>query len=135
MYAVIRTSGKQYRVAKDDRLVLDCHLGRPGAMVAFDQVLMIGDEGREPTLGAPLVDKAAVFAEVLEHTRADKIIVFKKKRRANYRRKKGHRQDRTVLRIIEVSPSGTRPEFPPKAVAAKGPEAAAAGEAKPADKE
>ena len=79
MFAVIRTGGKQYRVAKDDKIVVEKLAGDPGAMVELNDVLMIG--GDKPVVGAPLVDKAKVFAEVVEQSRADKIIVFKKNRR------------------------------------------------------
>ncbi len=110
MFAVIKTGGKQYRVAKDDYVVVEKIVGEAGDVVSLDTVLMIGGDGKAPTVGTPLVDKAAVFAEVVEQSRADKIIVFKKKRRKNYRRKAGHRQDQTVLRIVEVSPMGTEPK-------------------------
>ena len=109
MFAVIRTGGKQYRVAKDDKIVVEKLAGEPGAMVELSDVLMIGG-GKAVSVGTPLVDKAAVFAEVLEQSRADKIIVFKKNRRKNYRRTKGHRQEQTVLRILDVSPTGTKPK-------------------------
>ncbi len=110
MFAVIRTGGKQYRVAKDDKIVVEKLLGEPGAMVELSDVLMIGGGGKAPTVGTPLVDKAAVFAEVVEQSRADKIIVFKKNRRKGYRRTRGHRQEQTVLRIVDVSPSGAKPK-------------------------
>ena len=110
MFAVIKTGGKQYRVAKDDYVVVEKIVGEAGDVVSLDTVLMIGGDGKAPTVGMPLVDKAAVFAEVVEQGRADKIIVFKKKRRQNYRRKAGHRQDQTVLRIVEVSPTGAKPK-------------------------
>lgn len=113
MFAVIRSGGKQYRVAKDDRIVVERLAGKPGTMIQLSDVLMIGGGGKAPTIGAPGVAKAAVFAEVLEHNRADKIIVFKKKRRNNYRRKAGHRQHQTLLRIVDVSPTGTEPKFTP----------------------
>ena len=119
MFAVIKTGGKQYRVVKDDRIVVEKLNGEPGSMVEFNDVLMIGESGKVPTIGLPRLDKAAVFAEVLEQGRADKIIVFKKKRRKNYRRTKGHRQDQTVLRIIDVSPTGTKPKAAAKKEAAK----------------
>jgi large subunit ribosomal protein L21 len=109
MFAVIRTGGKQYRVAKDDKIVVEKLPGEPGAMVELSDVLMIGG-GKAPTVGTPLIDKAAVFAEVVEQSRADKIIVFKKKRRKGYRRTRGHRQQQTVLRIVDVSPTGTKPK-------------------------
>ena len=117
MFAVIRTGGKQYRVAKDDTIVVEKLTGEPGATVEFSDVLMIGGHGKAPRVGAPVVDKAAVFAEVLEQSRGDKIIVFKKHRRKNYRRKHGHRQDQTVLRILDVSPTGAKPKAVAKAKA------------------
>ncbi len=117
MFAVIRTGGKQYRVAKDDTIVVEKLAGEPGTRVEFSEVLMIGGDGKAPKVGAPVVDKAAVFAEVLEQSRGDKIIVFKKHRRKNYRRKRGHRQDQTVLRILDVSPTGTKPKAAAKAKA------------------
>ena len=118
MFAVIRTGGKQYRVAKDDKIVVEKLTGEPGAMVELADVLMIGGDGKTPTVGFPVIDKAAVFAEVVEQSRADKIIVFKKHRRKNYRRTRGHRQEQTVLRIVDVSPTGTRPKAGAKAKAA-----------------
>ncbi len=101
MFAVIRTGGKQYKVAKDDVITVEKLAGEPGAVVEFGEVLMIGD-GAEVAAGAPLLAGAAVSATVVEQSRAAKIIVFKKKRRKNYRRKKGHRQYQTVLRITEI---------------------------------
>ena len=118
MFAVIRTGGKQYRVAKDDKIVVEKLTGEPGAMVELADVLMIGGDGKAPTVGSPVIDKAAVFAEVVEQSRADKIIVFKKHRRKNYRRTRGHRQEQTVLRIVDVSPTGTGPKAGAKAKAA-----------------
>ena len=135
MYAVIRTGGRQYRVAKNDRLVVERLQGAPGELVEFRDVLMIGAPGQAPTIGAPVVDRAAVFAELLEQTRGEKIIIFKKKRRANYRRKKGHRQWLTVLRVVEVSPTGEKPKFEPTPKAEPKPKAEAAdGEAQPKKK-
>ena len=116
MFAVIRTGGKQYRVAKDDTIVVEKLDGDPGTMVELSDVLMIGG-GKSASIGSPLVDKAAVFAEVVEQSRADKIIVFKKHRRKNYRRTRGHRQQQTVLRILDVSPTGTKPKGVAKAKA------------------
>jgi len=117
MFAVIKTGGKQYRVAKDDYVIVETITGEPGDVISLDEVLMIGEEGKEPTVGAPRVEKAAVFAEIIEQSRADKIIVFKKRRRQNYRRKNGHRQEQTVLRVLEVSPTGTKPKAVAKAKA------------------
>jgi large subunit ribosomal protein L21 len=101
MFAVIRTGGKQYKVARDDVISVEKLAAEPGATVELAEVLMIG-EGAEVETGAPLLEGALVGATVLEQRRADKIIVFKKKRRHNYRRKKGHRQQQTVLRITEI---------------------------------
>ena len=110
MFAVIKSGGKQYRVVKGDIITVEKLLGEPGDQVALDTVLMLGGDGKVPTVGAPTVDKAQVFAEVVEQSRADKIIVFKKQRRQGYRRKKGHRQAQTILRILEVSPTGAKPK-------------------------
>ncbi|MGA8758438.1 MAG: 50S ribosomal protein L21 [Stellaceae bacterium] len=113
MFAVIRTGGKQYRVAKDDIITVEKLARQPGADVEFGEVLMVGD-GAEVATGAPLVAGAAVSATVIEQTRAAKIIVFKKKRRHNYRRKKGHRQHQTVLRITEIrGAAGSQPMAEP----------------------
>lgn len=117
MFAVIKTGGKQYRVSKDDVIAVEKLAGAPGELLALGDVLMLGEEGQEPTVGTPVVDKAAVFAEVVEQTRGEKIIVFKKQRRQNHRRKNGHRQDLTVLRIEAISPTGEKPEFTAKAKA------------------
>ena len=117
MFAVIRTGGKQYRVAKDDTIVVEKLAGDPGTMVELSEVLMIGS-GKSASIGSPIVDKAAVFAEVVEQSRADKIIVFKKHRRKNYRRTRGHRQQQTVLRILDVNLTGAKPKAVAKAKAA-----------------
>ena len=101
-------------------------------MVDLSDVLMIGGGGKAPTVGTPVIDKAAVFAEVVEQSRADKIIVFKKNRRKGYRRTRGHRQEQTVLRIVDVSPTGAKPPSKSKAGAAK---AAPKKEGKPEIKE
>jgi large subunit ribosomal protein L21 len=101
MFAVIRTGGKQYKVAKDDVISVEKLAAEPGATVELTEVLMIG-EGAEVSNGAPLLDGASVSATVVEQTRGAKVIVFKKKRRHNYRRKKGHRQNLTVLRITDI---------------------------------
>jgi len=101
MFAVIRTGGKQYKVAKDDVVAVEKLAGEPGAAIELAEVLMIG-EGAEVATGTPLLAGASVAATVVEQKRAPKIIVFKKQRRKNYRRKKGHRQYQTVLRITEI---------------------------------
>jgi large subunit ribosomal protein L21 len=105
MFAVIRTGGKQYKVAKDDLIAVEKLAGDPGAILELGEVLMVGD-GAEISTGTPLVAGASVSVELVEHRRADKIIVFKKKRRQNYRRKNGHRQHQTVLRITEIRAGG-----------------------------
>jgi len=101
MYAVIKTGGKQYKVSKGDVLRVEKLSGDAGEMVSFDQVLMLGD-GQSSTVGKPYVEGAEVKATVLEQARGDKIVVFKKRRRKNSRRKNGHRQLLTVLRVIDV---------------------------------
>jgi large subunit ribosomal protein L21 len=106
MFAVIRTGGKQYKVAKDDVIAVEKLGGEPGATIELGEVLMVGGDGAEARAGTPLLAGASVSAELVEHRRADKIIVFKKKRRQNYRRKNGHRQHQTVLRITEIRPGG-----------------------------
>ncbi len=109
MYAVIKTGGKQYRVAKDEVIAIEKLAAEAGSRLDLADVLMIGD-GPNTTVGTPLVEGASVSAEVVEHARGDKIIVFKKKRRKNYRRKKGHRQDVTFLRITGINAPGAAPE-------------------------
>ena len=105
MFAVIKTGGKQYRVAKDDVFTIEKLAAKPGDVVSFTEVLMLSGSG-EPKIGRPLVDGAKVTAEVLEQTRGPKVIAFKKRRRKNSRRKRGHRQDLTKVRIMEVLASG-----------------------------
>ena len=115
MFAVIRTGGKQYRVAPDDLVTVEKLAAEPGDAIEFDEILMVG-EGAGIATGTPLVTGATVSAEVVEQNRAPKIIVFKKKRRQNYRRKKGHRQYQTVLRITAIREAGS--EAPPAEAAA-----------------
>ncbi|AMW34145.1 50S ribosomal protein L21 [Haematospirillum jordaniae] len=98
MFAVIKTGGKQYKVAKDDIIAVEKITADAGSSVKFDQVLLVGDK-----VGAPVVDGASVTAEVLEQFRDEKVIVFKKKRRQNYRRKNGHRQALTLVKITGIS--------------------------------
>ena len=119
MFAVIRTGGKQYRVAANDVISVEKLPGEAGATVELDEVLMLGN-GADTTIGAPLVEGACVRATVLEQMRAPKILVFKKKRRKNYRRTRGHRQDLTVLRITEVLAKAPKPaKAEPKPAEAK----------------
>jgi large subunit ribosomal protein L21 len=101
MYAVIKTGGKQYKVASGDLLRVEKLEGETGQSIAFDQVLMLDDAGNV-TIGAPLVAGASVTAEIIAQARDPKILVFKKKRRHKYRRKNGHRQLQTVLRVTGI---------------------------------
>jgi len=102
MFAVIKTGGKQYKVVKDDVIEVEKLDAEAGKTIALTEILMLG-EGAKVEVGAPMLAGARVDAEVVEQTRGDKIIVFKKKRRKNYRRKKGHRQNLTVLKITGIS--------------------------------
>ena len=106
MYAVIKTGGKQYRVTPGDVIVVEKLLGDAGAKVKLDKVLIVGEDGKDPEVGAPMVSNAAVNCEVMDQSRADKVIVFKKKRRQGYKRKKGHRQNQTVLRVLDINGKG-----------------------------
>jgi large subunit ribosomal protein L21 len=101
MYAVIKTGGKQYRVAANEVVTIEKIVGDAGSTVEFTDVLMLGG-GDAPKLGAPAVSGAKVVAEVVEQSRAPKVIAFKKRRRKNSRRKRGHRQHQTVVRIKEI---------------------------------
>ena len=101
MYAVIRTGGKQYRVAKDDVITIEKLAAEKGATVSFDEVLMVGGDGATK-IGAPLVAGAKVTGTVLDQGKGEKILVFKKRRRKNSRRKNGHRQFETVVRIGDI---------------------------------
>ncbi len=121
MYAVVKTGGKQYRVSKDDIVRVERLAGEAGDTITLADVLMIG-KGGDVTLGAPNISGASVAAEILEQTRDRKVIIFKKRRRQNYRRKKGHRQHLTVLRVTEILTDGAKPE----PVAKKAAKAAAA---------
>ncbi|TAL33769.1 MAG: 50S ribosomal protein L21 [Alphaproteobacteria bacterium] len=97
MYAVIRTGGKQYRVKKDDILEVELLDAKKGDTVTLNEVLLVGSK-----IGSPTVAGASVKAEVVDNIKDDKVIVFKKKRRQNYRRKNGHRQNLTVLKITDI---------------------------------
>ena len=142
MYAVIQTGGKQYRVANGDVITVEKLEGEAGSTLAISPVLML-DDGNETQVGTPIVEGAAVTAEVVEQTRGKKIVVFKKKRRKGYQRTQGHRQDITVLRVIDVTGKSKTPakkaaKAAPKAddapAEAAPAEAAPAAEAKPAAK-
>jgi large subunit ribosomal protein L21 len=125
MYAVIRTGGKQYRVAADDVLEIERLTGEPGDKVEFADVLLVGGGEGDPQIGAPLVAGAMVAAEVVDHHRGDKIIIFKKKRRQNYRRKRGHRQELTTVKITDILVNGEKLKRAAKAKPAEEGEAAA----------
>ncbi len=129
MFAVFKTGGKQYRVAADDVLKVATVKGEPGEIVEFGEVLLVG--GDTVTLGAPTVSGATVAAELLQHGRGPKIIAFKKRRRKNSRRKRGYREEFTLLRITEILTDGKKPskEARPKRVKAPKPESAPAAEA------
>jgi len=131
MLAVIKTGGKQYTVAEDQTIRLGKLVAKPGEIVTFP-VMLLG--GESPSIGTPTVSRALVAAEVVAHTRGDTILVFKKRRRKNSRRRHGHRQDFTVVRITEILTGGKQPskEAKPRVQKAKAPKAPKAeGEEKP----
>ena len=103
MYAVIKTGGKQYRVAKNDVLVVERLPGLAGDEVHLKEVIALAEgEGKKFTLGGKNLAKAAVVTSIVEQTRGEKLIIFKKRRRKNSRRRNGHRQDLTVLRVMDI---------------------------------
>jgi len=108
MFAVIKTGGKQYRVTADDILSVEKLEAEAGTLVEFSEVLMVG-EGANATIGEPTVDGAIVTAEVMDQGRARKVIAFKKRRRQNSKRKRGHRQHYTQIQILEVLTGGAKP--------------------------
>ena len=121
MFAVIKTGGKQYTVAADDLLKVEKLDAEAGSTVTFDEVLMVGN-GTDTTIGAPLVDGASVVAEVVDQGRNRKIIVFKKRRRQNSRRRNGHRQAFTLVKVTDILTGGAKPAktaAPKKAAAPK----------------
>jgi large subunit ribosomal protein L21 len=140
MFAVIKTGGKQYRVAAEDVIRVDRVNGQPGEIVEFGEVLVVG--GDTPQLGTPTISGATVAGEVLQHTRGDKVIAFKKRRRKNSRRKRGYRHEFSVIRITEILTGGAKPsktvaprpkrEPKPETSPQAGAEAAPAKEAKTA---
>jgi large subunit ribosomal protein L21 len=123
MFAVIKTGGKQYRVAADDLLQVEKIKGEPGEIVQFSEVLVVG--GDAATLGTPTVEGASVAAEVVEQGRGPKVIAFKKRRRKNSRRKRGHRQEFTLVRITEILTGGAKPSKAAAPKRARKPKAAA----------
>ena len=124
MFAVFKTGGKQYRVAAEDVLQVEKVKGDRGEIVEFGEVLLVG--GETVTLGAPTVSGATVAAEVLDQSRGPKVIAFKKRRRKNSRRKRGHRQEFTLIRITEILTEGRKPNktAPPRPRRAPAPAAA-----------
>ena len=122
MFAVIKTGGKQYRVAEKDVITVDKVKGAPGDLVQFGEVLILG--GDNVMVGTPTVKGASVAGEVVEQTRGAKVIAFKKRRRKNSRRKRGHRQELSVIRITEILTDGRKPTPRPQAGEAEGVSAA-----------
>src|SRR4030081_2535182 len=112
MFAVIKTGGRQYRVVPDDVLEIGKIAGDVGTIVQLGEVLLVG--GDQPVLGAPTVAGASVAAEVLQHKRGTKVIAFKKRRRKNSRRKRGYRDEITVLRITEILTDNAKPSIGPR---------------------
>jgi large subunit ribosomal protein L21 len=124
MYAVVKTGGKQYRVSKDDTIMVESITAEAGDTVYLDDVVMLDNDG-SVTIGTPRVEGAIVSAEVVKQARGPKLIIFRRKRRKNHRRIQGHRQDLTLLKILDISPDG-------KAVAKKLAKADSAAETKKA---
>ncbi len=111
MFAVIKTGGKQYKVSPNRVIRVEKIVGEAGSKIEFNEVLMVGESAKASFIGTPIVKGAMVTAEIIGQMRDEKILVFKKKRRQNYRRKNGHRQDLTQVKIIDIIKSA------PKAVA------------------
>ena len=114
MYAVVKTGGKQYRVEKEDVVLVEKLKANDGDQLVLNDVLMVGD-GKKVTLGTPLVNDAAVMAQVIRQTRGPKITMIYKRRRKNSRRKQGHKQDLTLLKIIDIAETGGSKLSPKKA--------------------
>ena len=131
MYALVKTGGKQYRVAKDDTILVERLAATEGEQVILNDVVMLGD-GDKVTIGTPLVNGAAVSATVMRQTRGPKIIIFRRKRRKNHRRTQGHRQDLTLLKINDIADDASK--LKPAAKAAPAKKAAPANKAAPAKK-
>ena len=131
MYAVVKTGGKQYRVEKEDVVLVEKLDANDGDQVVLNNILMIG-EGKKVTLGSPLVNDAAVMAQVIRQTRGPKITMIYKRRRKNSRRKQGHKQNLTLLKIIDIAETGGS-KLSPKKATAKPVETKAKATAKPAE--
>ena len=132
MFAVIKAGGKQYRVIEDQVLRVEGVKGDPGTSVQLGDVIMLG--GDTPQIGSPMIQGASVAAEILDHVRGGKVIAFKKRRRKNSRRKRGHRQDFVLIRISEILTEGAKPTKGPKPkpeAKAKPAEGSEDGETKP----
>ena len=127
MFAVIKAGGKQYRVVAEDVIRIDRVAAEPGQVIEFGEVLLLG--GDKPTVGVPTIAGATVAGEVLQHTRGDKVIAFKKRRRKNSRRKRGFRHDFSVIRITEILTDGAKPSQTPPARPKKEPKPKLEGEA------
>ena len=127
MFAVIKTGGRQYRVVPDDVLEVGKIAGDVGTIVQLGEVLVVG--GDTPVLGAPFVSGASVAAEVLDHKRGAKVIAFKKRRRKNSKRKRGYRDEITVIRVTEILTDGKAPSVGPRPKKAKVEAPAAEGDA------
>jgi large subunit ribosomal protein L21 len=125
MFAVIKAGGKQYRVVEDQVLKVEGVEGEPGTIVQIGDVIMLG--GDKPEIGKPTISGASVAVEIVEHGRGRKVIAFKKRRRKNSRRKRGHRQDFVLIRVSEILTGGAKPS--------KGPKPKPAPKAKPAKDE
>jgi len=134
MFAVIKTGGKQYRVAPEDVIRIDRLAAEPGQVVSFGEVLVVG--GDTPVIGVPMVTGATVAGELIQHERGDKVIAFKKRRRKNSRRKRGYRHEFSLVRITEILTEGKKPSEtpPPRPKREAKPKAEAAPEATPAPK-
>ena len=130
MYAVLKTGGKQYKVAENDVIIVEKLVAEAGSNIDLDEVLMIGD-GEASTVGTPTIVGAKVTAEVLEQKRGKKVIVFKKKRRQNYRRTRGHRQELTVLRITDILSDGKKNASKVRAKAKEAPAEVSAADVAP----
>ena len=133
MYAVVRTGGKQYRVAKDEVLVVEKLAGEAGGDIELAEVLVL-DNGSGAQIGSPLVEGARVFGTVIAQDKTDKVLIFKRKRRKNHRRLRGHRQNVTVLRITDILAKGEERAQRAAAVAKPATAEAAAGEDAPKKK-
>jgi large subunit ribosomal protein L21 len=122
MYAIVETGGKQYRVKPGDTVAVERLTGEPGETLDLERVLLVGDNGGSPRIGTPGIAGAVVRAEVLEHIRGEKIVVFRYKSKVRYRRKTGHRQSLTRLRITDILVDGKPSTAEPKPAPVEEPE-------------